>query len=73
MNIFDAIRQDESDYIALCQHYNEPIHRKPDASGYPTPDCYGPHAKTLQARRRSLSPIAIKKILQPNRRKPFAP
>ncbi len=52
-SIISAIHDDIEDYQWLCQKYGEKVVTTPDRYGNQLPDCYGPHAKSLEERERA--------------------
>lgn len=48
-NILSAICDDMNDYETLCRKYGEGVQTSLTAQGTQLPDCYGPHARKLQA------------------------
>lgn len=49
-NLMSAVADDMRWYVRLCRTYNEEVQYAKDAYGNDLPDCYGEHAKKLEAK-----------------------
>jgi hypothetical protein len=60
-NLISAVADDMKFYVRLCQKYNEEVRYTKDVYGNDLPDCYGSHAKRLEAKNNTIKECRRKK------------